>query len=361
VTAGALRSSLEARLRVLVGWLLAVLWFRPWRSARSARLSTVKRVVLVRIDHRVGEVLLTTPLVNALAKTHEVHLVVHPKCARVMEGLPGLAGLHVFEPRWLWRGVFSPQVRALQALAGDAAVVNAASWVEYSGTPALVSRLIGADGCVIGPAVGPSRLLMDVAVPARTDTVNEVQQRLHLLSPLTSSPVVGAMSFRAPRSTVAVDEWVRANARFAIVNPGGRLGERRVPVEVFSGVTQALAARGVTPLVTWGPGEQELAQAVVDGGAGVVAPPTSLDELAALMARSTVVVCNNTGPMHLSVAVGAKTVALFWKMPVERWGHPVPPHQMLDLTLEPGVDAMVGRVVDALWLSKRAAFSVFER
>ncbi len=341
-----MRHRVEVFLRRVAGWWLALLWWRPWRSRRPL-LSSAKRVVLVRIDNRVGEVLLTTPLVQALAKTHEVHLVVHPKCARVMEGLPGLAGLHAFERKWLWLGVFSSDVRRLRSLCRDAVVVNAASWVEYSGTPTLVSRLLGAHGCVVGPPLGPARLLMDVVVAARTDTRNEVEQRLHLLSPLVERPV-GAMCFRTPRTTSTVDLLTRTHPSFAVVNPGGRLGARRVPTAVFSGVTKALTERGITPIVTWGPGEEALANEVLSAGAGVLAPPTSLDELAALMAKSKVVVCNNTGPMHLSVAVGAKTVALFWKMPVDQWGHPWPPHAMLDLTNEPGVDAMVARVATSL-------------
>lgn len=331
----------EVFLRHVVGWLLALSWWRPGRRARKALLSTSKRVVIVRIDNRVGEALLTTPLVQALSKTHEVHLVVHPKCARVLDGLPGLSGLHVFERAWLWRG--SRELTALQALARDAVVVNAAAWVEYSGTPALVSRRIGVDGCVVGPAQGPSTLLMDVAVTARSDTRNEVEQRLHLLSPVLPSPT-GAMCFRTPRSTPSIDELINTSGAYAVVNPGGRLGERRVPTPVFSGVTKALAKRGITPIVTWGPGEEALAKEVLAGGAGVLAPPTSLDELAALMAGARVVVCNNTGPMHLSVAVGAKTVALFWKMPIDQWGHSRSPHVMLDLTNEPGIEAMVARV-----------------
>ena len=121
-----------------------------------------------------------------------------------------------------------------------------------------------------------------------------------------------------------------------------------MPTPVFSGVTRALAAKGITAIVTWGPGEEALAKEVLADGAGVLAPPTSLDELAALMAKARVVVCNNTGPMHLSVAVGAKTVALFWKMPIDQWGHTRAPHVMLDLTHEPGVEAMVARVDGAI-------------
>lgn len=337
---------LEVVWRRLVGWLLALLFFRPWRSGRRALLSSARRVVIVRVDNRVGEALLTTPLVAALEKTHEVHLVVHPKCARVLEGLPGLSGLHVFERAWLWNP-FAPGRRALKALCDGAVVVNAASWVEYSGTPALAARLLGAGGCVVGPPLGPARWLVDVTVPPRPDTQREVDQRLHYLSPIIPSPV-GAMRFRSPRATAVVEALVAKHPAFAVVNPGSRLGARRVPTPVFSQVTKRLAAKGLLPVVTWGPGEEPLAREVLAGGEGVLAPPTSLDELAFLMSRARVVVCNNTGPMHLSVAVGAKTVALFWRMPTTQWGHPFPPHAMVDLTHEPDVDAMVARVAAAL-------------
>ncbi len=331
---------LEVVLRHAVGWLLALLWWRPWRNP-APLLKSAKRVVIVRIDNRVGEALLTTPLVQALAATHEVHLVVHPKCVRVLEGLPGLAGLHGFERRSLAR------TGELERLCDGAVVVNAASWVEYSGTPALLSRRLGRRACVIGPAVGPAKRLMDVAVSPKPGTRNEVEQRLHLLSPLLSEPR-GALAFRPPKTSPAVEALLGAHARLVVLNPGGRLDERRAPPEVFAKVAAAVQREGSTALVTWGPGEEDLARQVASESGGLLAPPTTLDELAALMAKARAVVCNNTGPMHLSVAVGAPTIGLFWKMPVDQWGHPRPPHHMLDLTNEPSVEAMVEKVRAAL-------------
>jgi ADP-heptose:LPS heptosyltransferase len=63
-----------------------------------------------------------------------------------------------------------------------------------------------------------------------------------------------------------------------------------------------------------------------------LAPPTDLDGLAALLAAAGCTVCNNSGPMHLSVAVGAPTLALFLKMDPERWGYLEQPHAVVDLT-----------------------------
>jgi ADP-heptose:LPS heptosyltransferase len=118
-----------------------------------------------------------------------------------------------------------------------------------------------------------------------------------------------------------------------VVNPGGRLGYRRVPPSLFATAAHALAAGGISPVVTWGPGEEGLADEVLAlAPSARRAPPTSLDDLAWLMATSVLTVCNNTGPMHLSVAVGTPTLGLFLHMDMERWGHPAPPHRMVDVT-----------------------------
>jgi ADP-heptose:LPS heptosyltransferase len=50
------------------------------------------------------------------------------------------------------------------------------------------------------------------------------------------------------------------------------------------------------------------------------------------MRTAGLTVTNNTGPMHLSVAVGAPTLGLFFRIDMERWGHPYAPHRMVDLT-----------------------------
>ena len=158
------------------------------------------------------------------------------------------------------------------------------------------------------------------------------------------------MAFRAPVATPKVEAFVsEPHGPFAVVNPGGRLAERRVPPSVFSAACRRLKEKGATPVLTWGPGEEPLAREVAEQAPGaVLAPPTNLDELAFLMKRAERVVCNNTGPMHLSVAVGAPTVALFYQMPVSRWGHEAAPHRMVDCTPCAGEAEMVRAVEAAL-------------
>jgi ADP-heptose:LPS heptosyltransferase len=140
-------------------------------------------------------------------------------------------------------------------------------------------------------------------------------------------------------------EEARRGGDRAVLNPGGRLGERRIPASAFAAAGRALEGAGRRPIVTWGPGERGLAEEIAGACPGaVLAPPTDLDELAALMSACGMTVCNNTGPMHLSVAVGAATLAFFLRIDVERWGHPFAPHRMVDLTPLAGDEGRLAEV-----------------
>lgn len=303
--------------------LVALLCLRPGRRARArARLSQVKRVLLVRVDHRVGEVLLTTPVVERLRGAgYEVHLLVHPKMVRVLDGHPKVAR------QW----AFTKTLACLWVLRAERfdAVVDCGNWDTESVTSAIVARLVGGPSVVLGPAHFPAGWLADVPVAPLPSTRNEAEQRAHLVSPLVAAPGPLTMSF-PPTAPFSVDGVA---SPYAVVNPGGRLGERRLPADLFARVAQALADAGVTPLVTWGPGEEALVDAVCAGCPQAVrAPPTTLDQLASLMRGAQVTVCNNTGPMHLAVAVGSPTLAFFFGVDPERWGHIRHPHVMVDMT-----------------------------
>ncbi|MGV3623333.1 MAG: glycosyltransferase family 9 protein [Archangium sp.] len=327
--------SLERLAKVLLAIVMAALLWRPGRRSRALRAladQKKRRVLVVRIDNRVGEALLTTPLLDALhAAGHEVHLLTHPKMRRVLAGHPSISKV------WDWERNLTV-LSALRAEKFDV-VINCGNWAEPAVTSSLVARLI--NGIVIGPANFPSGWLMDVPVAPRTDTQSEFIQRAHLGSPLVTVADQPRLSFKPTEAFTVVD------GRYAVINPGGRLGWRRVPPERFADAARSLVKRGVTPVVTWGPGEEALVDEVcAKCPEAVRAPPTSIAQLASLMRGAVVTVCNNTGPMHLSVAVGCKTLALFLHMDVARWGHDYAPHQMVDLTNATDATALIDAAVE---------------
>ncbi|HEX8500431.1 MAG TPA: glycosyltransferase family 9 protein, partial [Pyrinomonadaceae bacterium] len=125
----------------------------------------------------------------------------------------------------------------------------------------------------------------------------------------------------APSHEREADEVVQlVGRRFAILNPGGGWPTKLWDAERFGALADALLLEhGLRSVVTYGPGERELAERVVASGrarAAVSASPT-LKGFYALARRAAVYVGGDTGPTHLAVAAGAPVVGLFG--PTEWW------------------------------------------
>jgi ADP-heptose:LPS heptosyltransferase len=328
---------LERMAKAALAVVAARLLSRPGRRSRARELANAKRVLLVRIDDRLGEVLLTTPLFGIIKDAipgAKVDALVHARTARILQDHPQVDRIIPFDARRLYLGPLAPGIRALRQEKYDA-IVDCTNWTDPSVRSALVSRLIGPLAVTIGPAAWPVAGLYSIAVSGLAGGRNELEQRVHLLSPLASATGPVRLSFRRPRPAPSLQPLLNRlrSSPYAVVNPGGRLDWRRVPPTAFATAVQTLTALGLRAVVTWGPGEAGLARTIADlAPESLVAPETDIDELAALMGSAVVTVCNNTGPMHLSVAVGTPTLAFFLRMDPRRWGYGYPPHRMVDLT-----------------------------
>ena len=98
-----------------------------------------------------------------------------------------------------------------------------------------------------------------------------------------------------------------------MINPGGGWASKLWPAASFGTVARGIAARGIVPVVTWGPGEESLANAVVAASrhTAVLCFPTTLLEYVEVARRARIVVAADTGPLHLACAIGAPVVGVF--------------------------------------------------
>jgi len=107
----------------------------------------------------------------------------------------------------------------------------------------------------------------------------------------------------------------RATSRPVVaVHPGtSKFGAyKRWPADRFNALIRLLDERGIASLVTWGPGESELAIAAAAGTRAVLpAEPGSLADLAARLALCTAFVGADSGPAVLAAAVGTPPVVIF--------------------------------------------------
>ncbi|HEX2052064.1 MAG TPA: glycosyltransferase family 9 protein [Actinomycetota bacterium] len=118
-----------------------------------------------------------------------------------------------------------------------------------------------------------------------------------------------------------------AGARGAtLVHPGAASPARRWPVERWAAVVRAEADAGRRVIVTGGPGDAAVADAVAAAAgtprATSVGGATDVVELAALVAAAARVACGDTGVAHLATALRTPSVVLFGPTPPSRWGPP---------------------------------------
>ena len=109
-------------------------------------------------------------------------------------------------------------------------------------------------------------------------------------------------------------EVVERGAPFAVLHPGATDPRRRWPAASFAAVGGALRERGLRVVVT-GTGDEGAILEEIRSSAReqpIVARPPSLRALVGVLARASVVVANDTGPLHLAGAVGTPTVGVYW-------------------------------------------------
>lgn len=140
-----------------------------------------------------------------------------------------------------------------------------------------------------------------------------------LLEPLgvdVSGPAEARMPIQ-PAAAAAVEGMIGKRARPAVVIPGARWDTKRWSAEGFAEVMVRLQGAGETVVLAGSPDEAALCGRIAEmaKAKGVevmnLAGRTSLAEMVALLARARLVVGNDSGPLHVAVALGRPAVSVY--------------------------------------------------
>ncbi|MBI5510465.1 MAG: glycosyltransferase family 9 protein [Deltaproteobacteria bacterium] len=325
---------LERAGRTLLIWLVGLV-LRA--RAKPVVLPPQPKVLIVRLDLRVGNMLLLLPLLDSLKRRFpaaEIDLLASAKSAALVSRH---AALRSFLP-YRKRAIFAAQGPLctpwrLRRRHYDLAV-DAANPTDPSTTQALLVRLAGATHTV-GVDQGGFGRLFTAPVRLPDPEAHEIEMRLALLAPLPGDALTREMRLTtlpplSPRSAVAA-LTATPDPRRLVLNLGARLRAKRLSTEAYVKLAELAANGGWKVILSFGPQEHELARAVHRScPAAALAPPTDLVELGHLMKTSAAVVTCDTGPMHLAVALGTPTCGIFVSTAPRRYGHFDRPHLVVD-------------------------------
>jgi lipopolysaccharide heptosyltransferase II len=286
----------------------------------------LSRILVVRTD-RIGDVLLSTPVVEALRLKYpgaHIAMLVSKGAKDVVEGNPFLNEVLVDEGErasWL--------AERLKAKRLDTAIV-------LHPTPRLAWALSRAK---IPMRVGTGYRGFSFLFTKRVYEHRKKAVRHELEYNLSLAEALGA-GLKNPEPKIFLSSEDKAWARERLNKAGIKEGEKLVGIHPGSGGTARdwkperfgeLGERiqkelGVRVIVTGVKEERELAEVVASKMSKppiMIVGETNLKQLTAILERESVFVSNSTGPMHLAAAVGTRVVAMFPPITAcspRRWG-----------------------------------------
>jgi lipopolysaccharide heptosyltransferase II len=284
---------------------------------------------LIRLDN-IGDVVMLGPAMRALRQAlpeAALTLLCSPAGSQVAPLLPWLDDVMVTRATWQDASGALPLdparelalVAEVRARRFDAALIFT-SFSQSPYPPAYVCYLAG-----VPIRIGQSRefggSMLSRWVRPLPDPTHQVDRNLHLLTE-ADIPLAGRhLELRVPPAVQAsADDLLRARGidpatPLIVLAPGASCVARRYDPGRFAAVARQLVERTGLPGVVIGSAREEaLATSVVDGSAPSLVSlvgHTSVPEMAAVIQRASLVIANNSGPLHVADAFRRPMVILF--------------------------------------------------
>lgn len=319
-------------------------------SPEEVRAANPERILVVRQQNQMGDQLLAIPAYRAIKESVrgvELGVVTAPINRDVLLGNPYVDRVFTYNNRDLAGTI--RMIRDIRRVRYDLVIVL--HTVSFSFTSALIGLLsgsrirVGSTSDPFGHDLSEAFYNLELPLPGASELagMNEAEHNIYPLRVLgidtrDLSPVIvpGPASESFAREFIA--RTTKAGRKRIVVHPGAGKAANVWPPSNFAEVANRLRDRIEFDLcVVRGPRD---ARAVEEFGRAVRAPYALLEgrpisDVAAVLRASDLVLCNDTGIMHVSSAVGAVTLAVFGPTDPVRWA---PRSANLSVIRAPGGD-----------------------
>ncbi|MCX5667893.1 MAG: glycosyltransferase family 9 protein [Candidatus Omnitrophica bacterium] len=275
-------------------YLLKFLFAAP----AGGRADKISRLLVIRID-RLGDLILSLPLIDSLRAAYpaaKIDILVRP----YLLDLSGV--IRSIDDLIAYNGAFD-MIRRLPGRKYDVVIDMLR---DYRIEPALIS-LFSKAPVRIGFKGGFREVLFNRPVDElRGSGKSMVELGLELLKPLNVPASV----------TVPKLDTGKGPAKEGLtiaIHPGGHYESQRWPPDRFASLVKKILERySAKVVVIGGPDDRKAVDRiirVVDNG-NVKAAFPAMKGLVYLISASSLLVCNNSGPLHLAAALGVPTVSM---------------------------------------------------
>ena len=279
----------------------------------------IKRILIVNVNW-VGDVIFSTPFIRAVREAHPnayIACLLHPRCTEMLEANPRLNEIIVYDEEGKHKGLVGKMKLILDLRKKH---FDTAFLLHRSFTKAFITFLAGIPERV-GYLTKKRGGILTKAIEAPDEEQHKVEYFLNIARAVNIRPsdvsyefFVGDADRRSVKELLA-KEGIGDKDSVIVLCPGGNWDQKRWPKENFAELGDLLSEKTGAGIIISGAAKDaalaESIRAMMKNRPVIIAGRTTLKELGALLERANLVIANDSGPMHIAVAVKAKTIALF--------------------------------------------------
>ena len=291
-----------------------------------------KRILIVRTD-RIGDVLLSTPVVRAVKEFYPnsfVAVMVSPYAKEIIEGNPWADEVIIYDKDKKHRSVFASIrfARQLRRRKFDLAIIlhptNRVNLVTYF---AHIPERVGYNkkmGFLLTKRIEDKKHLGEK---------HEMEYSLDVIRAIGIEPKEKELFMPIKlESENWLEDMLAKNRilnqdRLIAIHPAASCPSKIWPQESFAQVADKLIEAGYKIIVVAGPKDKKIANKVVEKISYPVlnlAGDTSVSHLASILKRCKLFISNDSGPVHIATAVGTPVISIFGRnqrgLSPLRWG-----------------------------------------
>jgi len=290
----------------------------------------IKKVLIVRLDNRIGNLVMLTPLIEETAKLFkniQLDVVISGKFHEVLNNNPYINKTYLYEHQKFIKNPFK-WVNLINQLRKNKydLVFDASHPHSFSFSDALIANLSNPQ-FIIGFDRDNSCKFYNFSIKPNLN-IHTIQTLLQLLEPFdykNDNLIFPKIYLSSELENFAYDFYEGnklSNKKTVIIFPGAKEG-KKWGIDNFINLHNSLLKLDKDLIIIWilGPDENIYEEKIQNLNNCLITKNKSILENAAIIKRANGFISGDTGPMHISVAVGTPTFQIFLQTTDIRFGY----------------------------------------